>query len=356
MKTKQFFAAFILCLSPLVLSSCHDDDDTNGGLVEGQIVTKGLLVLNEGSYFSNINGSLDYWDAATGTLTSNAFETVNGRSLGGTPNHAITVGDKLYIASTDENRIEVVDLKTLRAGTPISISQPRELCAMSGHLYATSYTGKVTKIKISTGEIVATSEVIGTNLEGIAATNGSLYVCNAWNSDYTYNTNVIKLNPQTLAKQKDITVNANPNQVIAIGSNVYVCSWGNYADAGELVQKIDASDNVTDIAPATYMTVCQDKLYLVSSPYYMPSYKVYDTRTATLSDLAVGNEVFQPTQIAADPQTSDIFIASLSKDPDTGYGSYTLPGYVVRYKADGTLIGQFPTSATSPGTLIYINY
>ena len=215
-----FCTVFILCLSSLTLSSCHDDDDDNGGLVEGQIVTKGLLILNEGSYFANINGSLDYWDAASGTLTSNVFETVNGRSLGGTPNHAIIADKKLFIASTDENRIEVVDLKTLKAGSPISISQPRELCATGGYLYATSYTGKVTKIKIATGEVVATSEVIGANLEGITAANGSLYVCNAWNSDYTYNTNVVKLNPQTLAKQKDITVNANPNQVIAVGNNV----------------------------------------------------------------------------------------------------------------------------------------
>lgn len=358
---KKYFLSLLCLFAGVVLfTACSDDDDDNKGgrPVEGQVVYEGLLILNEGQYASHINGSLDYLDYRTNKVVRNVFSKVNGRSLGGTPNHAIVAEGKIFIATTDENRVEILDAKTLVAATPVTVPQPRELCSHKGYVYVTSYNGTVTKISIATGKAVATSAVIGDRLEGIAAANNSLYVCNAFlpgdNYNYTYRTNVVKLNPETLQKQKDITVNANPNQILAIGSNVYVCSWGNYADAFELVQQIDANDQVTDIAPATYMAAAGSKLYLVASPYYMTTYSVYDTTTATFSTLTMGSEIFMPYMIAADPKSGDIFISALKQDPDSGYGDYVGDATVVRYKSDGTYVATYDCG-TCPGTLLYVN-
>lgn len=356
---KKYFLSFVCLLAGVVLfTACSDDDNDGGRPVEGQVVYEGLLILNEGQYASHINGSLDYLDFRTNEVKRNVFETVNGRSLGGTPNNAIEADGKIYIATTDENRVEILDAKTLVATTPVTVPQPRELCSYGGYVYVTSYNGTVTKISKATGKAVATSAVIGDRLEGIAAANNSLYVCNAYlpgeNYSYTYHTNVVKLNPETLEKQKDITVNANPNQILAIGSNVYVCSWGNYNDAFELVQQIDAADNVTDIAPATYMAAANNKLYLVASPYYMTTYSVYDTVSKEVKSLTIGSEIFMPYMIAADPKSGDIFVSALKQDPESGYGDYMGGATVVRYKSDGTHVATYDCG-TCPGTLLYVN-
>ena len=356
---KKYFLSFVCLLAGVVLfTACSDDDNEAPRQVEGQVVYEGLLILNEGQYASHINGSLDYLDFRTNEVKRNVFETVNGRSLGGTPNNAIETDGKIYIATTDENRVEILDAKTLVAATPVTVQQPRELCSFKDGVFVTSYNGTVTKISKATGKAVATSAVIGDRLEGIAAANNCLYVCNAFlpgdDYSYTYHTNVVKLNAETLEKQKDITVNANPNQILAVGSNVYVCSWGNYYDAFELVQQIDAADNVTDIAPATYMAAANNNLYLVASPFYMPTYSVYDTVSKEMKPLNIGSEIFMPYMIAADPRSGDIFVSALKQNPESGYGDYTGDATVVRYKTDGTHVATYDCG-TCPGTLLYVN-
>ena len=204
----------------------------------------------------------------------------------------------------------------------------------------TSYAGTVSKIDASTGKIVATSVKIGANLEGITILNGRLYVCNAYNPDYTYNTNVVKLSASDLSKQTDITVAANPNRILNDGTNVYVISWGNYKDVSPCLQKIDPTDKVTKLADgATYMAYRQGKIYLVSNAFSKPTYTVYDLAKSTTSTFTEGKELFTP----------------YSKDPDTGKTSYTTDGYIVEYAPTGASLGKFSVGI-GPGTLLFASH
>ena len=216
---KKYVLNFLwLFIALSVITSCSDDD--NKGRREPVTVTDGVFILNQGNFYSKIDGSLDYLNYSTNIITRDAFKRMNGRSLGGTPNDAIIVGGKMYVAVADENRVEILDVKTLKAATPVRIKSPRALVADNRFVYVTSYAGTVSKIDASTGKIVATSVKIGANLEGITILNGRLYVCNAYNPDYTYNTNVVKLSASDLSKQTDITVAANPNRILNDGTNV----------------------------------------------------------------------------------------------------------------------------------------
>ncbi len=354
MKTKHNPLLWLfLPIVTLILFSCsdHDGDDTFR-----MDVRKGIIIVNEGSYYSQINGSMDFLDFTTGQLQRNVFDKVNLRTLGGTPNNAIVCGGKLFVATTDENRVEVLNARTLKAAEPVVIPQPREMCTDGTAVYVSSYSGKVYKINAATAQIAATSEVVGAQLEGIAAAHGYVYVANSCNPDYTYNTNVVKLNAGNLAKVKDVTVAANPNVLATDGENVFVCSWGNYYDVPATAQKIDAADQVTVLANAQYMAYHGGSLYLIHAPWGgTTTYQRYDVQSQSLSTLPIGTEVFSPCNIGVDPLSGDIYVSSLSENPDSpGSASYTTDGYLVRYSQSGQFIQRYEVGVI-PGTLLFVN-
>lgn len=355
--TKFLFSLFV---GSLVLTSCLSSDDN----WEPREVTvaDGVFILNEGSYFSQINGTMDFISYATGTLSvnRNIFEQVNGRTLGGTPNHIIQCGSKIYIATTDENRVEVLDASNLKALTPIEITAPRELCTNGKSVFVSSYTGEVSKVDTTSLKVVRKSAKIGANLEGIAFRDGSIYVCNAWNPDYTYNTNVVKLSAETLEKEKDITVVANPNQLIATENGLFVASWGNYGDVPAKIQFINSNDDVTPIADATYMALGNGVLYLISSSYdenwkEVNTFTMMDLSTGTQYRFINGHDIESPCAIGVDPITGLVLITSRKKYPNAEgvpTVSYTKDGYVACY----TPIGDFITKldcGVNPGAMLF---
>ncbi|MBR1469187.1 MAG: hypothetical protein IJ605_03640, partial [Prevotella sp.] len=282
------------------LTSCNLNEDPKE--YKDVVVADGVLILNEGSFFNKINGSMDFLGYLSNSVERGIFANVNGRALGGTPNHAIVCGSKMYITTTEENRVEVVDAATLKAYNPIEMTAPRELCTDGKFVYVSSYTGEVSKVDTASLTVMAKSEKIGANLEGIAHRKGSIYVCNAWNNDYTYNTNLVKLNAETLAKEKDVTVVANPNQLIADGDKLFLASWGNYADVPATIQQIDLSDNVTNLTSGTHMAYANDYLYLIKSSYdeaynEVNSYTVFNLTTKEETPFISGRDIDSPCTI-----------------------------------------------------------
>lgn len=345
----------------LVLTACNLDDEPKE--YKEVTVADGVLILNEGSYFAQINGSMDYLDYLSNNVERGIFKRINERELGGTPNHAIVCGSKMYIATTDENRVEVVDATTLKALEPIQITAPRELCTDGKSVFVSSYTGEVSKIDTLALSVVKKSEKIGANLEGIAYRSGSVYVCNAWNSDYTYNTNLVKLSAESLEKEKDITVVANPNQLIADGDQLFLASWGNYYDVPATIQQIDLFDNVTTLTNATQMAYANGYLFLIKSSYdenwnEVNSYTVFNVTTKEETAFIEGRDIDSPCAIAIDPLMGYIFIASRKKYPDADGNmavSYTQDGYVVCYNSYGALVNRFPCGV-NPGTMICVTH
>lgn len=335
------FSLFVSVL--LVLVSCSKDND-NTPKDSGVIVGEGLLVINEGNYYSQIDGSLSYLDFALDTVANGVFKQKNKRSLGGTPNSGVICNGKLYIATTDDNRVEVLDARTLVASTPISIKSPRGLTAANGFVYVSSYTGKVSRIDSKTDKITAESDSIGACLEGIVAANGFVYVCNSYNPDYTYNTNIVKLN-QDLAKVKDIQTVCNPNIIETDGTNLYVVSYGNYADISDKVQKIDVNDKMTELCNGVMVAYYDKKLYVVGQTYdtnwkAVNTYFVYDLQTNTTTTFNDGKDIDYPGNIIVNPKNGNVFITSYYLS-EYGYGDYNSPGYLVKFDSKGKKLKKY---------------
>ena len=272
-------------------------------------------------------------------MTRNIFESVNGRSLGGTPNDALIVGDSvLCIAVADENRVEFVNTTTKKASAAVSIDSPRELAYESGsnYIYVSSYTGKVYKIDMTTRTIAGESEKVGANLEGIAVAGNKLYVCNSCNPDYTYNKNVVELNASTLDKNQDIEVVDNPVDVINAGSAIFILSMGNYADKPATVQilkdgQLSTIGNATMMAYDSYLKNGQTTTFLTNP------------------------DIFSPYSLTVNPVNGDVFITSHTKNPDTGKADYTADCKLYRYTSAGILLGTYDCGV-NPGTIVCDSY
>lgn len=371
MKFKTLFLS-ALCAMTVIggFTSCSDDDDSP--VFIDVTVADGVFVLNEGSYFAGINGSLDYLDYKTATMSNNILADIY--NLGGTPNNAIIVGDVMYIACSDENRVAVIDAKNLIAAKQmIAITAPRELATDGSYLYVTSQAGCVIKVDLTTNLIVETTPVIGDRLEGIAYRDGYLYVCNSCKeipdpdsgySSWEYHTNLIKLNAETLAKVSDITVAANPNQIISDGKNLYLASWGDYNQTPATVQQIDENDEVSVIGTGQKIAYDDNKLYIVNTEYdeywnEVHTYKVLDLKTNLTTDFWGDTSlIFSPGTIGVDPVTHDVFITSYNKD-DYGYASYTTNGYMIVYSNTNKYFSNAATkynTGVGPCTLVFFNH
>lgn len=369
---KYLLSIAVLMAATISFTSCDDDDDSKTCPTPATIVQNGVYVINEGSYYSQINGTLDFlgYDVAKGTysMTRNIFEDVNGRSLGGTPNDALIVGDSvLCIAVADENRVEFVNTTTKKADAAVNIDNPRELAYESGsnYLYVSSYTGKVYKIDMTTRTIAGESEKVGANLEGIAVAGNKLYVCNSCSSDYTtYYKNVVELNASTLAKNQDIEVVDDPVDVINAGSAIFILSMGIYDDKDKpaTVQMLK-DGQLSTIGNATMMAYDANlkRLYMVNVIYNEDytikrrDYMVYDLNTNTTSTFLQEASAFLPYSIAVNPVNGDVFITSITKNPDTGKADYTADCKLYRYTSAGTLLGTYDCGV-NPGTIVCDSY
>ncbi len=355
---KKLFLTSVMFSVVGLFCGCNDDND--GFTPEVIETTTGMFIVNEGNYYSSIDGALSYIDYTTDIVTVDAFKKANGISLGGTPNDGIIYKDHIYIPATDENLLWVLDAHTLKVTDRITITQPRKIVAGDGFVFVTSYAGKVTSVNVSNGEM-KTSEALGKNpnvttyLEDITYLNGYLYVCNAYNPDYSYNDNVIKMTTD-LKKVKDITVVCNPTQIETDGKDVYVQSTGNYADVGTAIQKIDENDKVTTLCEGTNFALGNGKMYYYATSYdenwqSVITYNVYDLKTGKTSQFIDGSDIEYPNSMGFDPWTGYVYVSAYHLS-EYGYGDYNSPGYIVRYDAEGKKLKSFDVGV-GPKTMIF---
>ena len=94
---KKFLLSFaVMLMGSTLLTGCIESDNDNNTQTE-YVVTKGVLVINNGNYYNGIDGSLTFLEFGTNSITAqqNVYKNANGESLGGTPNDVMAYGDKI---------------------------------------------------------------------------------------------------------------------------------------------------------------------------------------------------------------------------------------------------------------------
>ena len=103
---KKYLLSFaVMAMGATLLTGCLGDDSNGSNTPTEIVVTKGALVVNNGSSYQSIDGSLTFFDAMSGATEADIYKKVNGKSLGGTPNDVLVYGQKVYVVGSDENTI-----------------------------------------------------------------------------------------------------------------------------------------------------------------------------------------------------------------------------------------------------------
>ena len=366
MKKKVFYVA--LMMGATLLTGCLGDDNKKNDPIDVTI-TEGVVVVNNGSSYNGIDGSMSFIDLRNDAIQQNVYKTANGASLGGTPNDAIVYGQKLYVVGSDENTVFVLNPKTFKEITKISTTDilgaeggvnPRHLTAYDGKVYVSTYGNYVAEID-TLGFTMTRSFKVGSAPEGMAISTSedgktaSLFVAN---SDYSYGNgsiSTINLSSGSITEFKHEKIR-NPQQILAAGDVLFVLDWGyyDYDDGGKQkeagVYTVYNNEVTKTIPDATGMAGAGYTIITYSNPYGSTetTYTMYNTRYGTQSAFRLSEDsehpIISPAAIALDPNnTGYLLIASRQKDPDTGYPSYALPGYVNLYSIQNG-VGKFQKS------------
>ncbi len=371
---KYLLSLAVMAMGSTLLTGCLGDDSNSNTPTEIP-VTKGVFIINNGSSYQSIDGSLTYINYATMTPSAqqNVYQMVNGESLGGTPNDVLVYGQKVYIVGSDENTIFVLDARNSKELKKVSTTSllgeaegrtPRRLAAFDGKVYFTTYgdgdKGSVAAID-TTSFALQKQYQVGSHPEGLAfgiddTNTVTLYVANSDWSMGNGSISKIDITSGSVTNSEYEKVK-NPQEIAVAGDVLYVLDYGHYDsdytqhDAG--VYKISGNSVSLVVPNATGMAAAGFYIYTFNDPFggsEGPSYYVYDASSNYLAKLKLSgdseHQIVSPAAIAVDSNTGNIFIASRQKDPDTGYPSYAMPGFVNVYQGYGPNAnpGQFVES------------
>lgn len=314
-----------------------------------QPADKGLFILNEGT-FTYANASLSFYNFATNTVENNLFFRVNNAPIGDVGQSLTLIGDDLYIVVNNSKYIYKVDAQTIVFKDKIEgFTSPRYMIPVSADKAYVSdlaspglwsldlntkkksfiQTGKTTEDMVKIGnevfvsnwsksyidfanntvqvidcdsdELVAEIEVAKEPRAMVLDKNNKLWViCNGgWDPMDTQDPALICIDPATrqIVKRFDFTPGVDSPDGLAVdgaGENIFFMNGG-YGSLNLYKMSVDAEQ-------------LPDAAYIESN-----------------------GKVFYGLTI--NPDNGDIYL--------TDAKSYVVNGDLLRYSADGTLLGTF---------------
>ena len=346
----------------VLLFSCRKEEQivpststTVTGGESGEIC--GFFLLNEGNMGSN-KSTLDYFDYQTGIYTKNIYAERNPgvvKELGDVGNDIQIYGNKLYAVVNCSHFVEVMDVRTARHITQISIPNCRYIVFKGRYAYVSSYAGPVqidpnarlgyvAKVDTVTMSVVGTCTV-GYQPEEMVISGNKLYVANSGGyrvPNYDRTVSVIDLDTFREVKKIDVAINLHRLELDKYGQ-IWVSSRGDYYDTPSKTFVIDSRmDEVIDelkLLPNSEMAVCGDSLYVYSTEWSYHtqrntiSYASVNVRTrkvVTRNFITDGTneQIAIPYGIAINPNTREFFVTD-AKD-------YVTPGTLYCFNPDGT--------------------
>ena len=346
----------------VLLFSCRKEEQivpststTVTGGESGEIC--GFFLLNEGNMGSN-KSTLDYFDYQTGIYTKNIYAERNPgvvKELGDVGNDIQIYGNKLYAVVNCSHFVEVMDVRTARHITQISIPNCRYIVFKGRYAYVSSYAGPVqidpnarlgyvAKVDTVTMSVVGTCTV-GYQPEEMVISGNKLYVANSGGyrvPNYDRTVSVIDLDTFREVKKIDVAINLHRLELDKYGQ-IWVSSRGDYYDTPSKTFVIDSrTDEVIDelkLLPNSEMAVCGDSLYVYSTEWSYHahrntiSYAIVNVRTRKLVTRnfitdGTNEQIAIPYGIAINPNTREFFVTD-AKD-------YVTPGTLYCFNPDGT--------------------
>lgn len=354
----------LLVTGALLFNACTDDEKETPRQPETTAPTTAqVLVLHQGNQATKLPGGYSLIDTQRQSVTANAFLAHNGKLLGETPQEAILHGTKIYIPCHGSNLVQVVDATSHRLLKSIPTQAPEGVAAQGKYVFVTNNDGFLSRIDTAS-LAVDLQTAVGPNPAGVLALNNYIYVAISdgynYNDGYKNGFKVLKVRPNTLGIVSEIRVGMNPTKLYKDDFNhVFVACQGNYGTHAAEIWKINENDEATSFAAANLAAVDGHRIYLVRSTTDWTSgkttvtYAVRDTRTgaAIASNFGQVQPPVDPTSLAVDPHTKQIYIASRGTlEPKI---RFTEPGTVSVYTPEGDFLHRYDVG-TEPCSLLFL--
>lgn len=261
-------ALLLLLAGALCICSCtpkeepydYQDKEITGTAVQ---IPKGLdvrkiFLLNEGQMGSG-NASLDLLRINDGQYITGIWKKMNpneGPGLGDVANDIAVNGNEVWIVVNNSGYVEVISAKDETHIASITIPTPRSIAFDDKYAYVSSYSGSyityganytitdsknvkghVYRIDLATHKLAGDPVEVGYQPEGLAVSDGKLYVANSGGfasqlpPDYSYDNTVSVIDLKNFKFEKSIEVAINLDKVYSNGKGaVFVTSMGNFYD------------------------------------------------------------------------------------------------------------------------------
>lgn len=233
----------LLIIGALALTACQNKPGTDP-IVPEPLAANDIIIMNNGNWGSN-DACITVYNIEAQNAEGNVFEAVNGKKMGDLAQDILRLGDNYYIAMTGSHLIYITDtdLKIIKeiplTNGDVAMS-PRSFATDGKLVYFTCQEGLLARMNPEDNFSISYTEV-GPNPEGVAYSEGKLYVANSGGYVPGFNNTVSVVDAESFKETSTITVNCNPKDVVANskGTVIYVSSLGNYADIPAKLQIIN---------------------------------------------------------------------------------------------------------------------
>lgn len=363
MKFRKVYLAVALLATSFTFTACHDDDEwsTKGdGNVEFTTPAR-AFILNEGTMGSN-NSNIIYFDWSTGVVNANdLFMAQNGKQLGDTGNDIVTVGNsRLVVAVNVSNYVTLLDgygVEKSRVSFEQykNLGQVRSVVEDGGVVYATSYGGYVSRLRIQGDKLVYIDSLrVGDRPEDIAELSGKLYVTLQGTNYQDNRLAVVNSDFKTISY---VTVMQDPAKVYEDNGKIYVTGYG---------ASFDNPWGVYDPATGAYTELGHASAVGMGGDVIYTAYSVTDWNTlATTTTLGAYNVKTGETNASffknAPAELASTNIYSISVNPyskkvylATSAADYVSDGSVYVFDAQGNYETKFSSHGANPNQIVFL--
>jgi len=340
----------------IAIASCKKKNPTPEAEAPA-VLEHGFLVLNEGLFNLN-NSTLSWVNTGDHSVNNQFFEDKTDRGLGDTGNDLDRYGSKIYVIVNVSSTVEILDARTGNPIRQISMiagttpKQPRSIAFYGPNAFVTCYDGFVDVI--DTNSLTVTQRIpVGSNPEGLAVSNGKLYVANSGGLNSVTDSTVSVISLATFQETGRITVGKNPGSVCADSQgDIYVISRGNY---GSIPSRMHRINTVTDTKAQSYsfdasgITRMNDQL-LISYYNFASNTSAIGLFDALTEQLTVPNYISTAGittlyGITYSPVTNKIYCSDAN--------SFTSTGYVHLFSAAGVFERTYHVGLNPSKILVY---